>query len=130
MKNFFKDKNWDDYYLMATLVIIIIGFVLFFIGFFFGFDIDVAIVGQQLHTNVRNVISGDSKVVEAFIGDNPRNLFDLIGMIDSDMAPLYGFAVTAVVGFSFIMLSIAMIVLVIIVGLIIELVQKKKNKKA
>ncbi len=130
MKNFFKDKNWDDYYLMATLVIIIIGFVLFFIGFFFGFDLTNDILGLPMHTNVRNVIGGNTPLVETFLGSDPKDLFDLMGMVDSSMGPLFGFCVTAIVGFSFIMLSIAMIIVVIVVGLVIELVQKKKNKKA
>lgn len=139
MKEFFKEKSWDDYLAMGVIFFLILGLILFVVGFYWGFDADptnpiASIIPSTEKTSVAQITKGNSTVYSAvypsIIGDK-TNLFDLVGNMDANWGTAYGMAITAVVGFSFIMLSIALIIFILVAGLVVEIIIPKiKAKKA
>lgn len=132
MKNFLKDKTWDDYYLYVTFGIMILGFILFLIGFYYGFE-QPGLEGTPLNgkTNVANILKQDNSIYTILIDgwNDSWNLFDLAGNIDSSLeGALFAMVVVSILGFSFIMLSLFLMVLVIIIGFTIDIIRRKEKK--
>ncbi len=141
MKDFFKNRTWDDYLSMGVIAIIILGLALFFIGFYWGFEpldlpTETGIPDNMGKVSVHKFTSG--KELDSFIviryaeltANQNYNLFSLAGAISSASGTLYAMVIVSILGFSLIMLGVAIVIVVIIVGLIIDIIAKRKAKKA
>ncbi len=133
MKDFFKNRTWDDYLAMVVVVLIVLGAALFFIGFYWGFTPKAMVPGFEDTTfdllgnaSVHKVLSNTT--YQSIYGLGDYNLFSLAGKIDSSFGTLYAMVVVSLLGFSFMMLGIAIMISVIVIGLVWEAILRKKNK--
>lgn len=132
MKNFFKNRTWDDYLAMFVIGTIILGLVLFFIGFYWGFK-PTYYSGLLNKVNVHNFVSKNKTdfmklIMDGYNLPTDLNLFSLAGNIDSSFGTLYALVVLSILGFSLIILGVTMIIVVIIVGFIWDIIAKRKMK--
>lgn len=141
MKDFFKSKTWDDYLTYSVLGLIIGGLAVFFIGFYWGFEME-AVIGSGVidefsgKYNVRKIISLSKDnpsalalICPELIGEQNLNLFTLAGSISSESNPLFAFVVISLFGFSMIILGIVVMIVSIATVFIIDLVIRNKIKK-
>ncbi len=128
MKDFFRNRTWDDYFAYAIIGIISIGLILFFVGFFWGFNpiagsgkINVSkLTGNAIAQLPYEVISGSMP--------DKMSLFDLAGYTNADWGAAYGMIITSILGFSLIMLGLALVIIFLLVGIFIEKILPKLNK--
>ncbi len=141
MKDFFKNRTWDDYLAMVVIGLIIGGLVIFFIGFYWGFKplelpAGTGLPDQMGKVSVHKFTTGQG--LNSFIAaryleltaDQNYNLFSLAGAISSASGTLYAMVIVSLVGFSLIMLGVLVMLIVIIAGFTIDMIARKKAKKA
>lgn len=136
MKDFFKGKRWDDYMAYAIMVIMILGMVMFFVGYYWGVEWDWGFVGISSKVNLHKVaanVDGCRTLISNTLGitADKMDIFTLMGYMDPSWGAVYAMGIVAIIGFSFIMLGILLVILMLIAGLMIEIVVPKiKAKKA
>ncbi len=131
MKEFFKDKTFEDYLLMGLLAIIILGGILFVVGYFWGFSTPLGNTIWSGKTSIKEIVEGKSNYYNAAYGSKVNdgiNLFSLMGIVDPSWGAAYGMCITAIIGVSLLLLSVAIIIIIMIVGLIVDVIIPKMKK--
>ncbi len=134
MNNFLKNKGWEDYLIYFISSAIILGLLLFLIGFFWQMKVPKTGINGILHNDtysVSQMLSGKHNSIYFPTTTMPDhlNLFTFMENLKPSMFG-YSMAALAISGFSFIMLGITTIVIVFIASLIIEfIVPRIKSKK-
>lgn len=132
MINFFKNKTLEDYIIYSIITMFLLGMLMFFIGFFWGFKspIDLGTEINFSKLNVNSVLHGDWNLYGGRLSE-PQNLFDLMKNIDSSFDALYALTIVSIIGFSIIMFSIFLVIIVVIFAFtkdfIIPFFQKRKK---
>lgn len=116
MRDFIRDKSWEDWLIYSAGIIILIGLFLFTIGYLWSFTMQTDIFPNEDNvkkTNIRELLKGTSY--------DEYNLFTLIGAINKDITPkFFNMTVLAISGFTFIMFGIAQIFSLILFTIIYE----------
>lgn len=131
MIDFFKNRSWEDYVVIAVFSIVIIGVLMFAIGFFWGIDVEV-VPGFETKTSVYGVLFKENPTLSQAGLDN-SNLFNLVGSIDkriSGFDVLYAMTVVSITGFSIIMFGILTIILLVVGSILYDVYLAKFKDKS
>ncbi|NQX83321.1 MAG: hypothetical protein HRS50_01220 [Mycoplasmataceae bacterium] len=135
MKNYLRKKSLEDYIVWIVGSLFIFGFALFIIGFFWGVEGPVANLNGLGKTSILKFLKIDNINYPLYTIPNGgmienTNLFTLIKTLNPSIGLIYSMAILSVVGFSFIMLDIIIVIGLIIVTFILEMIIPKiKSKK-
>ena len=115
MKNWLKNKTWEDIAVYSFLALAAISIIVFLSGFLFGFKIDTP--KNPLHSEVsgsinRILFGKDTRTINQFLSSNTsvdaKSLFTLFKTIPSgtQFDSLRAMATCTIAGFSLIMITI------------------------
>ncbi len=134
MKNFFKDKILEDYLFISIVVILVLGAILFVVGYYWSFNFTIVNqtgIGEITYkTNLHKLTTGkDNWASTLDLFNHKQSIFTLMGNIDSNYGSLYGMTITTIIGFALFMLVILMIIIIFVWGLIAEIILPRIKKK-
>ena len=110
MNNFFKINSFEDILVYTVMGLILIGLVLFFIGYFWNVDVDLAL--QSI--NVRKALKNPDTYPAITTGLDTHNLFTMMGSINKEVyGALYSMTALSVSGFAIIMIGFSGIFIIL-----------------
>lgn len=140
MRNFISSRTWEDWVIYGIIGMMIIGAILFVVGFMFSFN--YSMIGSDLDLggfgsgkiSINKLIGEDIGTYGSLLKDPsvsaiPGNLFGLMGALKSGTAA-YGMCATAVSGAAILMFDALIVIAILIWGAIAEfIIPKIKAKK-
>lgn len=131
MKEFFKDKTWDDYLLMGILGLIFFSLAILAIGLLFSVKfnnptipgIPIDLFSQKV--SIFQILFGKGAQIVSAADLDTTNLFTLMGDLTPELGAIYTMAALAVSGFALLMTSFALVICLIIGSFVYEKVVTK-----
>ncbi len=130
MKNFFKDKTWENYFTYFLFFLLIISVLFLIFGFFWNVETDIYfsdIDSINTKTSVTKILKEDFPFIELLNENNgeildTKNLFTLCKTINPEIGILYDMVILAITGFSIMMLLILIVIVIFILAVLFEFI--------
>lgn len=125
MKNFISSRSLEDWFLYGIIGIMIIGGLLFVVGYMLSFNVDslLSLITGEDKTSISRMLKSESY---------PNDLFTLMTYLISNEAgsTAYNMCVTAMTGVALLFFIVSIIIVVMVWGTIVDIILPKiKSKK-